>query len=147
MSSLSAHEIRLIRDSREREAAMALRYEVFCQEQGVSRAQEADGRDGEALHLVALEGERVVGTCRLLIEGATAKVGRMAVERPARGRGLGLRLLRAAEREARAAGARRVALHAQTYAAPLYERGGFIPYGKPFIQAGIEHVAMEKDLV
>ena len=65
-------------------AALALRYEVFCTEQGVSEAEEIDGRDGEALHLVAVRGGRVIGTCRVLVEDGVGKLGRMAVERGAR---------------------------------------------------------------
>jgi predicted GNAT family N-acyltransferase len=146
MTSASALRIRPARAAAERAAALALRHRVFCGEQGVSEAQESDGRDGQALHLVALAGAELVGTCRLLFEGRTAKLGRMAVERPHRGRGVGRALLRAAEREARAAGARRVALHAQTGALGLYERGGYVARGGTFMEAGIEHVAMEKRL-
>ena len=60
------------RDERELAAALALREEVFCGEQGVTFDGDRDGRDGEALHLVAVEDE-VLGTCRMLIEpGGTA---------------------------------------------------------------------------
>ena len=49
-------------------------------------------------------------------------------------------------REARAAGARRIGLHAQTDALGLYERAGFTPYGERFEEEGIEHLGMEKRL-
>jgi predicted GNAT family N-acyltransferase len=114
----------------------------------VTLEADRDGLDDEALHLVAL-GERgeVVGTCRLLIEpGATAKFGRLCVHASARGQGVGAALLAAAEREARAGGARRIGMHAQTGALSLYRRAGFRPYGEPFDDEGIEHVGMEKDL-
>jgi predicted GNAT family N-acyltransferase len=146
MTSASALQIRPARGRAERASALALRHRVFCGEQGVSEAEESDGRDGQALHLVAISGTDVVGTCRLLFDGETAKLGRMAVERTRRGRGLGRALLRAAEQEARAAGARRVALHAQTGALGLYQRGGYAARGPTFMEAGIEHVAMEKRL-
>ena len=74
-------EVRAPRDEREVEAALALREEVFCGEQGVSLADERDGRDGEAVHLVAVEDGRVLGTCRLLLEGTAVKLGRMAEAR------------------------------------------------------------------
>jgi hypothetical protein len=74
---------------REVEAALALRRAVFCDEQGVPLADELDGRDGEATHLVALDGATVVGTCRLLSEqGATVRLGRLAVAAEARRRGI-----------------------------------------------------------
>ena len=139
-------EIRLVAGNRERDAALALRHRVFCEEQGVAIDLEADGRDGEALHVVAVADGAVVGTCRLVLDGSTAKLGRMAVEPEARGRGIGAALLAGAEREARAAGADRIALHAQAHARELYARGGFAARGEIFVEAGIEHVLMEKRL-
>ena len=146
MQAQIADEIRLARTRRERDAALGLRHRVFCEEQGVAPELERDGRDGEALHLVAVRGGRVVGTCRLVLDRGSAKLGRMAVEPGARGRGLGAAILAAAVAEARAAGARRVALHAQTAAAGLYERAGFAARGERFEEAGIEHVRMEMAL-
>jgi predicted GNAT family N-acyltransferase len=139
-------EVRAARDEREVEAALALREEVFCGEQGVSLADERDGRDGEAVHLVAVEDGAVLGTCRLLLEGTTVKLGRMAVARAARGRGLGRALLDEAAVQSRALGAERIALAAQLTAQAMYERAGYEPYGDVFLDAGIEHVMMEKAL-
>jgi predicted GNAT family N-acyltransferase len=139
-------EIRRPRDEPELAAALALREEVFCGEQGVTLDGDRDGRDDEALQLVAVDRE-VVGTCRLLIEpGGTAKFARLCVRRSARGRGIAGRLLAAAEEEARAAGAVRIGMHAQIDALGLYERAGYTPYGERFDEEGIEHLGMEKEL-
>jgi ElaA protein len=139
-------EIRRPRDERDLAAALALREEVFRREQGVTFEGDRDGRDGDALHLVAIEDE-VLGTCRMLIEpGGTARFGRLCVRASARGRGVGAALLEAAEREARAAGAIRIGMHAQTDALSLYERAGYTPYGERFDEEGIEHLGMEKQL-
>lgn len=124
--------------------ALRLRRRVFCEEQGVAPALESDGRDDEADHLVAVDGDRVVGTCRLLYEGETAKLGRLAVTRTHRGAGVAGAMLQLAERCARERGARRIALHAQTRVRHLYHRAGYAAYGEAFEQAGIEHVAMER---
>ena len=129
MTTPTAPEIRLVAGNRERDAALALRHRVFCEEQGVALDLEADGRDGEALHVVAVSDGAVVGTCRLVLDGGTAKLGRMAVEP-----------------EARAAGAGRISLHAQARARDLYARAGFAEGGEHFEEAGIEHVLMEKRL-
>lgn len=140
-------EIRRVRDDRELQAALDLREQVFCGEQGVTLEGDRDGRDRDAIQLVAVgEGGEVAGTCRILIEHGTAKFARLAVSRDSRGRGLGAALLAEAEREARSAGAERIALHAQTDALGLYERAGFTPYGDRFIEEGIEHQTMEKRL-
>ena len=138
--------VRRARDAAERWAAAELRIRVFCGEQGVSRQEEIDGRDQDAVHLVAIERGAVVGTCRLLFEGTTCKLGRLVVEREARGRGIGGRLLAFAENEARAAGAQRIVLNAQTRARGLYRGAGYTEHGGRFIEAGIEHVRMERPL-
>jgi predicted GNAT family N-acyltransferase len=140
--------VRRVRDEQELAAALALREDVFCGEQGVTLEGDRDGLDAEAVQLVALadDGE-VIGTCRLLIEpGGTARFARLCVRADARGTGVGAALLDAAEAEARAADARRIGMHAQTGALSLYRRAGFRPYGERFDEEGIEHVGMEKDL-
>jgi predicted GNAT family N-acyltransferase len=119
---------------------------VFCVEQGVSVAADRDGRDHEAVHIVAVEEGRVVGTCRLLFRGRVARLGRLAVEPERRGGGIGAAILREADRVARGYAARSVSLHAQTYALKLYLDAGYEERGARFTEEGIEHVAMEKAL-
>jgi predicted GNAT family N-acyltransferase len=138
--------VRPPRDEAEYRAALALRRDVFCDEQGVSEAHEIDGRDHEALHVVAVRDGRVIGTCRMLVEGGVGKLGRMAVARDARRGGIGARLLVAAEAAARAHRARRVILAAQVDAERFYAAHGYIAIGAHFEDAGIEHVRMEKAL-
>jgi predicted GNAT family N-acyltransferase len=139
-------EVRPAHDAAEVRAALALRHEVFVVEQRVPLEEEVDRHDETALHLVAVDGARVVATCRLVDEGRTFKLGRMAVAAPARRRGLASALLAEAEARARSLGARRIALAAQTGALSLYERAGYAAYGERFLDAGIEHLMMEKRL-
>jgi predicted GNAT family N-acyltransferase len=139
-------EVRPARDQAEADAALALRYEVFCIEQGVSLAEERDGHDGEAVHLVVVDDGEVVGTCRLLAEGSEVKLGRMAVATSHRGRRLAAALLVEADAQAREMGGRRIVLAAQLTAQGVYERAGYAPYGDVFLDADIEHVMMAKAL-
>jgi len=124
--------------------ALAVRERVFCGEQGVPREEEVDGRDEQALHLVALDpdGRGVIGTLRLLLDGDRAKVGRVAVERQWRRRGVAGRMLELALAEARARGCAQVRLAAQLAATGLYRRAGFAVESGPFEEAGIQHVWM-----
>lgn len=140
--------VRRVEDAAEMDAALDLRHRVFCLEQGVPKREEIDGRDEGAIHLVAVRVEDgvVVGTCRLLLVDRTVQLSRLAVEPSARRAGIATRLLAEADREARSANARRIVLHAQTYARDLYAAGGYEPRGRVFVEAGIEHVAMEKRL-
>ena len=138
--------MREARTREEVEGALSLRLRVFCDEQGVDRAAERDGRDEEAIHLVALQGSRLVGTCRLLLDGPTARLGRNAVASEDRRRGIGTALLQAADAVAAGSGAERIRLHAQLAATALYERSGYVAEGETFLEEGIEHVTMEKRL-
>lgn len=138
--------VRSIRSDEELHAALELREAVFCGEQGVTFDGDRDGRDGEAVHLVAIEHDEVVGTCRVLIEDENAKFGRLAVKRELRGRGIGRSLLRLAEREAAGAGARRMGLAAQASAMGLYQAAGYTAYGPVYEDEGIPHQNMEKPL-
>jgi putative N-acetyltransferase (TIGR04045 family) len=139
-------EVRRVTTPAEVAAALDLRERVFCGEQGVSLEADRDGLDPDALHIVALEDARVVGTCRLLFSEDGVRLGRMAVEARLRGQGIGAPVLAEAEREARAAGAARMTLHAQVVATPLYERAGFEVAGDEYLDEGIPHVPMEKSL-
>jgi predicted GNAT family N-acyltransferase len=126
------------------DGAIALREQVFCREQGVPRDEELDGRDGEALHLVALEpgSDRVIATLRLLQDGTRAKVGRVAVQRDWRRRGIAARMLQLALARARELGATEARLAAQLEAKGLYEQAGFVVQSDQFMEAGIPHVWM-----
>jgi predicted GNAT family N-acyltransferase len=139
-------EVRPARNSSEVDEALELRRRVFVGEQRVTLEADRDGLDPEATHIVAIADGRVVGTCRLVFEGGLAQLGRMAVEDEIRGRGIGAAILAEAERQARAARAERIRLHAQLAARALYERAGFETRGDEFMEEGIPHVTMEKSL-
>ncbi len=130
--------------------AIAVRKQVFCHEQGVPVEEEIDGLDDDAEHLVALaprDGrERVIGTVRLLVDGDTAKIGRVAVERDWRRRGIAARMLRMAILRARERGCRRARLAAQLDAVALYEQAGFVVESDEFEEAGIPHVWMGRTI-
>lgn len=109
-------------------------------------AADRDGRDHESVHIVAVAGGRVVGTCRLLFQERVARLGRLVVEPELRGRGVARAILREADRVALDGDAGRIALHAQTHALSLYLDHGYTERGARFTEEGIEHVAMEKVL-
>jgi len=140
-------------------AAFALRHEVFVVGQGVPVELERDELDAGADHGVAYDGPRLLGTGRLVdgaidtngrhdptAAGTVGTIGRMAVRADARGAGVGRALLdllvaRAAER-----GLPAVELHAQLHARAFYERAGFVPFGEVYVEAGIEHLGMRREL-
>ena len=143
-------------------AVFALRHEVFVVGQGVPVDLERDELDATALHAVALEDRAagaVVATGRLVdgrideqghlvagTPGTVGTIGRMAVAADQRGRGLGRAVLDLLVETAAARGLPEVELHAQLHARAFYERAGFSPYGEVYLEAGIEHLAMRREL-
>ncbi len=128
------------------DAVLDIRARVFIEEQGVSEADERDGRDSDAIHLIAYSGDTPVGTARILIEGDTGKIGRVAVLADRRGTGLGKGLIKASLDELRSLGIARAKLGAQTHAIGFYEDLGFSPIGAEYMDAGIPHQDMVRDL-
>lgn len=130
----------------EDEAVLAgLRREVFVVEQAVPEDLEWDGKDGECHHALASDGRgRPIGCGRLLPDG---HIGRMAVVKVWRGRGIGRALLRHLVGLARAVGHHEVRLNAQVHALGFYAREGFLPEGGEFMEAGIPHQAMRCSLI
>lgn len=122
----------------------AVRDVVFVQEQQVPIKLERDAIDPQCVHVVArtLDGA-AIGTGRLAPDH---KIGRMAVLREWRGKGVGDALLLALIEQARERGWREVTLNAQASAVTFYTRHGFLPHGERFMEAGIEHQSMRRVL-
>jgi predicted GNAT family N-acyltransferase len=139
-------EVRPTAGPGEFEQAMELRREVFVVEQEVEEAEEFDGREDECVHVVAVDGGRVIGCCRLLPEGDVVKLGRMVVASGRRREGVAEALLAESDVQAAGLGASRITLSAQTYVTDLYEKAGYAVTSEPFDEVGIEHVRMEKRL-
>jgi predicted GNAT family N-acyltransferase len=125
---------------RDRSALQAVRRMVFVAEQQVPEALEWDGLDAEAVHLLAEDHDgRAIGTARLLPSG---QIGRMAVLRPHRRRGIGRALLLRLLSIAGGGGPPPPFLNAQVAAQDFYRQLGFEPDGDVFDEAGIPHVRM-----
>ena len=136
----SPFRIQLMTWSEAKPLARAVREVVFIEEQGVPRQLEWEDWEEGSEHALALDsGSTAIGTARLLPDG---HVGRMAVLRAWRGRGVGAALLQAMIQLARDRRMPKVVLNAQTHAAGFYGRFGFSVSGEEFFEAGIPHVEM-----
>jgi predicted GNAT family N-acyltransferase len=128
----------------ERASLRAVRYAVFVQEQHVPEDLEWDEFDARSRHVLARAADgSAIGTARLLPD---ASIGRMAVLKPWRGRGVGSAILKRVLALAAEQGYSDVHLHAQTHAVPFYARHGFVVSGEEFMEAGIPHRCMRKPL-
>jgi predicted GNAT family N-acyltransferase len=122
-----------------------VRRRVFVEEQGVPEDEEYDDFDSEALHIVAKEGDRVIGTARVqFLADNHAKIERMAVLIPFRRKGIGTKIMTLLDEEFKNRQVEQVVLHAQCAVAGFYESCGFKKYGAPFLEVGIEHIKMQK---
>lgn len=114
---------------------------MFVVEQRVPEELEWDELDERAYHVLATsEAGDAVGTGRLNLDG---RIGRMAVLREWRGRGVGSAILQALLALAAKEGCTSVRLHAQVQALEFYRRFGFRATGPQFDEAGIPHRTME----
>ncbi|MEM7392688.1 MAG: GNAT family N-acetyltransferase [Verrucomicrobiota bacterium] len=117
-----------------------VRHTVFVTGLQIDAALEFDGQDPEAIHVLAWEEDRPVGTGRLLRDG---RVGRMAVLEEYRNRGIGTEMLRTLIDQARMLAMPRIHLGSQLDAVALYRRAGFQSYGEIYEEIGIPHVTMD----
>ena len=125
--------------------AHAIRRAVFIEEQNVSEPEEWDDLDQEAVHFVGVDVGEDVATGRMIVVGGVAKLQRIAVLKHARGRNLGLDLIKTMMDVAVKDGdVRTFKLSAQTYAIPFYEQLGFVAYGDVYDDAGIPHRNMKR---
>ena len=128
------------------EAALKVRRTVFVVEQKIDPALEFDGRDKDAAHVAAFDGDKVVGAARILPHDGNAEIGRLAVLPEYRGHGIGGAIMREAECVARLMGLRVAVIHAQSHAVDLYKKLRYTISSAEFTEAGIPHVEMRKEL-
>jgi predicted GNAT family N-acyltransferase len=139
-------EFRPISNPSERHAAFEVRRQVFVVEQACPPEEEYDDIDASAQHFAAVEKGAVIGTARVYEVEGRAKIGRVAVLKPWRGRGAGAGLMQAAHAWAKQKGYTEAVLHAQTPVIPFYERLGYVAEGEVFYEAAIPHRKMRRRL-
>jgi predicted GNAT family N-acyltransferase len=131
------------KDPPARELCLRIRHRVFVEEQGVPAALEADGKDAEASHFLALLDGQPAGAGRLRVQGRYAKLERIATLAEHRGLGIGRRITEAMrDRALRAHPGSIPFLHAQGSAVGFYRKLGWVMEGPVFHEAGIPHQAM-----
>ena len=136
--------VRLCRWTDATEALRRIRYDVFVTEQRVPEVLEWDEADAISMHVLAADDAGApIGCARLLSDG---HIGRVAVVRAWRGRGVGTALLLELISAARSRGDAAVIVNAQVTAMPFYARQGFVATGDVFEEAGIDHRVMTRAL-
>ena len=139
--------VKLAESAAELQGAFDVRARVFVREQQIPAEDELDEADETAIHAVAVHRETIVGTGRAVLgSDASARIGRMAVLKGYRNRGIGGRVLEFLENSARSRGSRLSILHAQKYVQGFYARRGYEAHGEIFLEVDIPHIEMRKHL-
>ncbi len=139
-------QVKVVRSKKELDDAFQVRHSVFVDEQKVPAELEIDEHENLAIHFVAYDEERPVAAGRFRILKETAKVERICVERSHRKTGLGQKLMDAIERHAYEQHLTKMKLNAQISAVGFYEKLGYQIISEEFMDAGIPHVTMVKEL-
>lgn len=127
------------------DAAMQIRTEVFVVEQGF--VDSPDEVDNIALHFVAYDAERAIATCRIFQDGKRGYIlGRFAVIKSYRNKGVGSYLLDEVCRALKDMRAPYIKLHSQYTAKDFYQKNGFIECAEPEYEQNALHVWMMRTL-
>lgn len=117
---------------------------VFTQEQGFPAEIDIDDYDKIAWHCIMYKGDDAIGTARLIPIDGIGKIGRVAIIKSFRGTRLGLQIMEILMEEADKQGLHKLALSAQVYAIPFYEKLGFVAFGEEYLEEGEPHIDMRK---
>ncbi len=132
-------------------AILRLRAEVFVVEQQCVYL-DVDGQDllGDTCHLMAWQEEQLVAYLRLLDpiqQGGNVVIGRVVTAPSIRSRGIGRELMvHALEHAEKKWPGQPIYLSAQAHLQGYYGRYGFEPVGAMYLEDGIPHIGMRRDL-
>lgn len=142
--------IKILESKEELNLGFALRIEVFVREQNVPVELELDDKDHSmnTVHIGYFNGDKLIGVARLIdMDKDVIHIGRVAIDREYRGRGIGHELIIGCENIAKQILQKEVIieLSAQIQAEKFYESLGYNRVNdKIYLDAGIEHVDMRK---
>lgn len=139
-------EAKCVKTQKELDAAFHIRKIVFVEEQGVPLEDEYDEHDAHSEHILVYHEGRPVATGRLRIVDEAAKLERICVLATHRQSGVGKVVVKALESIAMEKGIVRTKLHGQTHAEGFYQKLGYRTVSGVFMEDGIPHVVMVKDL-
>jgi predicted GNAT family N-acyltransferase len=147
-------EISIKKAITDREVAdcLKIRREVFIEGQHVPEEIELDGLEQESDNYLILKDNVPISTARIRYVNENgkvkAKIERVAVLSAYRGGGIGKRLmeylLKEIEKNKKAI---KIGLSAQSYIVPFYERLGYKVCSAEYMEAGIPHIDMQKELL
>ncbi|KMN46002.1 GNAT family N-acetyltransferase [Bacillus paramycoides] len=142
-------ESKLITELTDLETAFHIRKEVFVKEQSVPLEDEFDTFDRigeECKHILVYYNELPVGTGRIRFVDGIGKLERICILKDYRKYGLGKVIIQSLEEIAHKKEAIKVKLHGQTHAEGFYKKLGYQTSSDVFMEDGIPHILMTKEL-
>lgn len=137
----------IAKTEQERKDAYFVRTKVFIDEQHVPAQEEIDQYEDDATHFVLYDdAENPIGAGRYRILDGFGKVERICVISSSRQKGAGVKIMEAIETFAASKEIQKLKLNAQTHAIPFYERLGYSVVSDEFLDAGIPHKTMIKEI-
>lgn len=138
--------VKVVENHQELQDAFAIRKTVFIHEQQVPEEEEIDQFDDTATHFVQYDKELPIGAGRFRTIDGTGKVERICVLKEKRNTGAGKLIMHKIEEYAKGQGIHKLKLNAQTHAIPFYNNLGYEVISDEFLDAGIPHRTMQKEI-
>ncbi|MGQ9644699.1 MAG: GNAT family N-acetyltransferase [Ignavibacterium sp.] len=125
-----------------------LRWRILRAPWNQPKGSEQDDLEGQAIHIIAVEADRIVGGGRAHFNtDDDAQIRYMAVEKDWQGKGVGKLILNELERRIIEKGARKIILHARENVVKFYEKAGYkIVKPSHTLFGSIPHFLMEKTI-
>lgn len=135
------------RNEQELSEALAIRREIFVQEQGLFTDSDLDEHEEKSIHLVVKKQGEIVGTVRIYPENANHWVGgRLAVRSSSRDFRVGSLLVKEAVRRVKVLGGTSFHAAIQEKNVNFFKKIGWTAIGEPFVHHSAVHQRMEADL-
>lgn len=125
-----------------------LRWRILRASWNQPKGSEQDELEGQAIHIIAVENDKIVGCGRAHFNSDDeAQIRYMAVENEWQGRGVGKLILDELEKRVIAKGAKKIILHARKSVVKFYEKNGYANIKPSHTLFGvIPHYLMEKKI-
>ncbi|KPN14891.1 hypothetical protein AKG37_17720 [Bacillus australimaris] len=141
--------IKRITNENDLHVAQDIRKSVFIEEQQVPESDEFDQFDTlneQCQHVLIYHENQPVGTGRVRIVDHTGKLERICILKPYRKYGLGKIIIEELEKIMQEKDISKIKLHGQTHAEGFYKKLGYQTTSDEFMEDGIPHVLMTKEI-
>lgn len=125
-----------------------LRWRILRAPWNQPKGSEQDDLEGQAIHIIAVENDKIVGCGRAHFNSdEEAQIRYMAVENEWQGKGVGKLILDELEKRVVEKSAKKIILHARENVVKFYEKNGYKVIKRSHTLFGvIPHYLMEKEL-